>query len=244
MALRSDPNRPINQSLLLWILLVGVKSISGSVAQFLCHQAFKNKTTAFSNLQFHFMPLLLWVAILTHNYLTPWAATPQCLHNDPPACTYDSISPCSLKVTFLIVRGSRRSGPGWGFLLAACPRCLLTLAKDGWEWSKYSSSFPPDQHRRFGPVTRQTGPGIRTQTLFHGGLALSPSLDYTGWDHGGPASESDLPTMWPILSLSDLIWGIFWVEIWIKKEKLIIGVNALPTSLPSAVIALDIKVWH
>lgn len=70
MALCSDLNRPIKQSLVLWILLVGIKSISGSVAQFLCHKAFKNKTAAFSNLQFYCMPLLHWVAILTNNHLT------------------------------------------------------------------------------------------------------------------------------------------------------------------------------
>lgn len=68
MALCSDLNIPINQSLVLWILLVGIKSISSSVAQFLCHKAFKTKSTAFSNLQFGFMPLMHWVAILTNNY--------------------------------------------------------------------------------------------------------------------------------------------------------------------------------
>lgn len=199
MALCSDLNRPIKQSLVLWILLVGIESISGSVAQFLCHKAFKNKTAAFSNLQFYCMPLLHWVAILTNNRLTLCAATPQCqtlcLHSDPSECTYESISPRSLKVTFPIVRGSRRSGPGWGFLRVACLRCLLTVVKDGWEWSKYCSSFPRDRCGGFGRVTRQTGPGIKTQTLFHGGLALSLSLDYTCCDHGGPASESDLPIM-------------------------------------------------
>lgn len=157
----------------------------------------KTKQQLFSNLRFYVMPLLHWVAILTNNYSTHWAATPRCqtlcLHGDPSACTYDSISPCSLKVTFPIVRGSRRWGPGWGFLLVACPRRLRGFTKDGWEWSKYCSSFPPDQYRRFDRVTRQTGPGIKTQPLFHGGLALSLLLDYTCCDRGGPASESDLP---------------------------------------------------
>lgn len=229
MALCSDLNRPINQSLVLWILLVAMESFSGSVAQFLCHEAFKNKTTAFSNLQFNSMPLLHWVAILMNNYLTHWAATPQCqtlcLHSDPSACTYDSISPCWLKATFPIVRGSPRSGPGWGSLPVACPRCLLGLVKDGWEWSKYCSSFPPDQYGGLGRLTRQTGPGIKTQTLFHGGLALSLSLDYNCRGRGGSclgvwfASHVTNP-FFVRYDFGDLLR-----KISIKKEKLIIGVN-------------------
>lgn len=50
--------------------------------------------------------------------------------------------------------------------------------------SRASTDFPPDLYTWFGRVTRQTGPGIETRPLFHGGLALSFSLQYTRRDTG------------------------------------------------------------
>lgn len=131
-----------------------------------------------------------------NNSSTHWAAKPRyqilCLHGDPSAFTYDSISPCSLNMWLFPLSRGLSVGVRLGVPTGG-------LSKDGWEWSKYCSSFPPGQYRGFGRVTRQTGPGIKNQSLFHGGLAPSLSLDCTCCDHGGPALESDLPIMWPIL---------------------------------------------
>lgn len=75
--------------------------------------------------------------------------------------------------------GFQHSVQAVGSPRVGCSRCLVDLVKDGWEWSKYCSDFPSGLYRWFGRVTRQTGPGIKAQPLFHGGLALSLSLDYT-----------------------------------------------------------------
>lgn len=45
--------------------------------------------------------------------------------------------------------------------------------------SKASTDYPSGLYTRFGRVTRQTGPGIKSRPLFHGGLALPFSVDYT-----------------------------------------------------------------
>lgn len=41
------------------------------------------------------------------------------------------------------------------------------------------SGLPSGPYRWFGRVTKQTGLKPRLQPLFHGDLALSPSLDYS-----------------------------------------------------------------
>ena len=100
-----------------------------------------------------------------------------CLHGNPTAFIY-AVDGCSLKVAVSLLRISTLSS-ACGVPPVGCSHWLVGLVKDGWKESKYCSDFRSRLYRWFGRVTRQTGPGIKPRPLFHGGLALSLSLDYT-----------------------------------------------------------------